>query len=138
MRTKITEEEWAERKAATKERRRVRKRKYKRRQRAENIPFRLWYSAQNRARERRIAFTIKISDVVVPTHCPVLGIELKIAIGVACGQPNSPSLDRIDNKYGYIPGNVVVMSNRANKLKGDATAEELRKVAAWASANQLD
>ena len=35
-----------------------------------------------------------------------------------------PSIDRIDNTKGYVPGNVIVMSHRANKLKGDATKEE--------------
>lgn len=78
-----------------------------------------------------------MSDVIVPARCPVLGVELKVATGAPCGQFNSPSLDRMDNTLGYVPGNVAVISNRANKLKSDATAEELRKVADWVAENEF-
>jgi hypothetical protein len=37
--------------------------------------------------------------------------------------------DIIDNSQGYIPGNVILISRRANRLKGDATPDELQKLA---------
>lgn len=39
--------------------------------------------------------------------------------------PNSPSLDKFKPALGYMPGNIAVISFRANQLKGDATLEEL-------------
>jgi hypothetical protein len=45
-------------------------------------------------------------------------------------EPNSPSLDRIDNTKGYVPGNVWVISWRANDLKRNATLEELKLLVA--------
>lgn len=68
-------------------------------------------------------FSLTADDIEIPTHCPVLGIELSVASRGHCD--GSPSLDRIDNSKGYVPGNVIVISNRANKLKGDATLDEL-------------
>ena len=37
----------------------------------------MWHSAKNRAR-KEILFTITPDDIVVPTHCPVLGIPIFI------------------------------------------------------------
>jgi hypothetical protein len=40
----------------------------------------------------------------------------------------SPSLDRIVPELGYVKGNVRVISDRANRIKRDATLEELRAI----------
>lgn len=45
--------------------------------------------------------------------------------------PNAYSLDRIDNKQGYVRGNIVVMSYRANRLKNDATEKDLEALLNW-------
>lgn len=58
--------------------------------------------------------------MVIPDVCPVLGTPMV-----------SPSLDRKNNDLGYIKGNVVVMSRRANCLKNDATVEEMRLILAY-------
>ena len=39
------------------------------------------------------------------------------------------SFDRIYPKKAYIKGNIVVVSNKANRIKTDATVDEIRKVA---------
>ena len=41
------------------------------------------------------------------------------------------SLDRADNSRGYVKGNVVVISWRANDLKSNGSADELEAVAAY-------
>ena len=66
---------------------------------------------------------------VFPETCPVLGIHLEYGRGKV--SPTSPSLDRFDNTLPYQPGNVTIISHRANWLKGDATYDELQKVAKW-------
>ena len=45
--------------------------------------------------------------------------------------PGSPTLDRIVPSLGYVPGNVVVISHKANSIKSNATAAEIRAVADW-------
>lgn len=83
-------------------------------------------SARGRAKKKNIEFSITIADVNIPTHCPILGYELKMNDGRH--KYNSYSLDRIDNSKGYVPGNIHVISFRANTMKGDASLEELEKL----------
>jgi hypothetical protein len=78
------------------------------------------------AKKRGLEFSVtKENFLPLPTHCPVLNVELDYS---GAGTWNAASIDRTDCSKGYIPGNVVIMSKRANMLKNDATAEELRKV----------
>jgi hypothetical protein len=74
-------------------------------------------------------FTITEDDLDWPTHCPVLPwIELHYP-GHYRHDPAGASLDRIDREKGYVPGNVRVISLRANLLRKDITYKELRALA---------
>ena len=89
--------------------------------------------ARSRAKTLGIPFTIKKEDLFLPKHCPVLGVRLSPNIsrtGKNHGQPspNSPSLDRIIPHLGYIPGNVIIISQRANTIKHNATPDEILAV----------
>lgn len=86
----------------------------------------LYRTAKNRAKRLSWDFTITLRDVVIPIRCPVLGIVL--TRGAGHGRDSSPSLDRWDTSKGYVPGNVWVISWRANRLKNDATIEELEAI----------
>jgi len=104
---------------------------------AKNPVARLLAYARRSAGVRGLVFQITLNDITpLPVKCPVLGIPLDYA---AFDGPkkkarfNSPSVDRIDNMKGYIPGNVVVISWRANRLKSDGTPEELMRVARYAT-----
>ncbi len=61
--------------------------------------------------------------------CPALGVKMEIAKLYANDSNYSPSFDRIDPKKGYTKNNIVIVSNRANRIKSDATVNEIRKVA---------
>ena len=82
---------------------------------------------KQRAKEKGLEFNLDISDILIPTHCPYLGIELKV-IGKQLTD-NSPSLDRIDNTKGYIKGNVEIISQLANRCKSDLSIDQLRSFA---------
>jgi hypothetical protein len=93
--------------------------------------YQLWFRARLRAAERNIPFNIEISDIVIPATCPVLGVPLWINRDKHGATPNSPTLDRLIPRLGYVKGNVCVISHRANVIKSDASAAELRRVASW-------
>ncbi len=89
----------------------------------------MWWSAKRRARDTGCAFTIKHTDIVIPERCPVLDIPLIKGTGRIID--NSPSLDKLIPELGYVPGNIAVISNRANIIKSNANSEELRRVYEW-------
>ncbi len=93
---------------------------------------RMFEGAARRATANGISFYIGIEDIPIPDRCPVLGIILRPTEPGTGRNNHAPSIERIDSRIGYVRGNVLVVSWRANKIKGDATAEELRKVADWA------
>ncbi len=78
--------------------------------------------AKRRAKKFNLDFNINTGDIIIPKVCPVLGIPLFIGNGKICD--NSPTLDRIDNTKGYVKGNVMVISFKANSLKKNGTAQE--------------
>jgi hypothetical protein len=80
-------------------------------------------NSRQSAKRRGLEHTITLDDIRIPTHCPVLGYRLQGGEGLR--HHASPSLDRIDTSKGYVPGNVWVISWRANNLKADATTDEL-------------
>ncbi len=82
--------------------------------------------AKKRAKERELEFSLIETDIIIPKYCPALGVKMEVSKGRSF--KNSPTLDRIDNRYGYTKENVVVISHRANTIKNDATIEELRKI----------
>ena len=97
---------------------------------------RLFRTSKKSAKKRGIDFTIKITDILIPDFCPVLGIRLhykdknkQVSIRGKC--PNSPSIDRIDNSKGYEKGNVRVISWRANWLKTDSSYVDYMRVFAF-------
>jgi hypothetical protein len=90
----------------------------------------IWEGAKKRAKENDVVFTLALDDIPqIPTRCPVLGIEIR-ANTKAGPLDSSPSIDRITASLGYVPGNVRIISNRANRLRSDATSHELRLLAA--------
>jgi hypothetical protein len=90
----------------------------------------VWYAAKRRAKQHNIIFTITKQDIIdvspIDNRCPILGIILEF--GNKTVQDNSPSLDRLIPHLGYVPGNIALISHRANRIKNDATVDELEKV----------
>lgn len=131
----------------TKEQTREQNRKYHEKHRAERLAYmrglrwkretgaewqvwarrKLLADARRRATAKGLPFGISLDDIDAPTVCPALGLCLTWRSTERCD--TSPTLDRIDNTRGYVPGNVWVVSWRANRIKSNATPNELRRIA---------
>jgi hypothetical protein len=86
--------------------------------------YKLLHAAKARAKRDGFPCTIEESDITIPDVCPVLGIPLKRGVGASTEA--SPTLDKLIPALGYVRGNVRVISFRANRLKNDATLDELK------------
>lgn len=83
-------------------------------------------AAKRRAKSQGVPFNLEPDDIVFPEICPVLGIPILFSDGGRTD--NTPSIDRIVPKDGYVKGNIRMISWRANRLKNDASLEELEKL----------
>lgn len=97
---------------------------------AENYVKQRMSSIKARAKRNGLEFNLTIEDFVIPDVCPVLGIPMDKSRREDMHE-HSASLDRINNNKGYVKGNVMWMSRKANTMKNNATNEELMKVALY-------
>ena len=67
----------------------------------------------------------------VPTHCPILGLRLNwgpTRPGQRTAQFDSPSLDRINPRLGYIPSNTRIVSFLGNSAKAGLSDRQFRRM----------
>jgi hypothetical protein len=100
--------------------------RYRKQRKKRHVAVDMLQGARARARRGGYPCTITVHDIVIPEFCPLLGIKLERGAGVGNKGAGSPSLDKIIPTLGYVPGNVWVISHRANALKGNATLQELQ------------
>src|SRR5262249_20163000 len=96
--------------------------------RQNNRELRMLHKARERAKREGLPCTITIDDIVIPEMCPVFGLPL---VWSDEPMPDKPTLDRIIPTLGHVPGNVVVISFRANRIKNNATLTELKQLVTW-------
>ena len=87
----------------------------------------LLMKAKERADKCRVPITIDHTDIIIPKKCPVLGIRL--VRNKKQQLDNSATIDRIKPQLGYVKGNIWVISQRANRIKNNATLNELELIA---------
>lgn len=106
------------------------------RRRAKNTAEFIIGALRSNAKKRGQEFAISAKDILpLPTHCPVLGMKLDYSGSGKKDRSDWPSVDRLNSTVGYLPGNVAVISYRANRMKCNATTEEVRMLLAWMEKN---
>ena len=84
----------------------------------------LWYRAKESSKIRNKEFNLEVEDIIIPTHCPYLGVQLLLGIDDH-NSPNYFSIDRIDSSKGYVKGNIQIISRLANTMKNGASIDQL-------------
>lgn len=84
-----------------------------------------------RATERGLSFdlTEEYLKSIWTDTCPVFGTPLNIE--ALKGDLQHAQLDKVVPALGYVQGNVVWLSQRANRIKDDATLEDLERLITW-------
>jgi len=87
-------------------------------------------NAHTRVRNTTIPFSLTLDylhtlakDIMV---CPILKLPLQYAGGKLCDR--SASLDRFIPDLGYVPGNVWIICDKANRMKSDADPNDIERV----------
>jgi len=84
-------------------------------------------ASKQRAKLKGLEHTLTLEQLIniypKDNKCPVFGTDLQF--GDAGFRDHSPSIDKIDHNKGYTLDNVQILSWRANRLKVDATIQEL-------------
>ena len=91
--------------------------------------------ARYRAEKGNLPFNLIVQDITdawpKDDYCPALRIPLKIRRGNKTITNNSPNLDRIIPRLGYVKGNIAVVSRLANQIMSSARPSEVIKVGKW-------
>lgn len=88
------------------------------------------HNIKTRAKKQGVPFELTAEDLVTPEFCPVLGIRLERSTNPKGGVTDcAPTVDRLIPELGYIKGNIIIVSHKANRIKNNATVEELETVA---------
>ena len=82
------------------------------------------------AKAHGVEWNIRFQEVEWNDYCPVLDIKLNW-FNEGRAKDNTPSFDRTDPDKGYVTGNVVIMSWKANRFKNNATKEDIKALSEY-------
>lgn len=96
----------------------------------DQIKYQALVNIRERSRRRGYKTDLELEDLPILTKvCPVLGILYKR--GSLKDKDASPSIDRKNSNLPYLKkykDNLVFISHKANRIKSDASIEELKKI----------
>ena len=90
---------------------------------------RYYLNAKHRATRENVPFSLVLQDLIdIATDvCPILHTPFvwgSAKLGKGKTRPDTPTLDRVLPELGYVRGNVVFLSYRANRIKDNGTMQE--------------
>ena len=99
--------------------------------------------ATGRAKNKNISYDSKstllnfilLSDIHQCSYCRKL-LNYGIGNGKSKERDDSPSIDRVDNNYGYVINNIAIICFRCNSNKSNLTINEVRNMLYYMEYNQ--
>lgn len=86
-------------------------------------------TAKVRADKQGVPFDLTLEDVMVLGDvCALSGLPFEITNSPGHPCPYSPSLDRVKPQLGYVRGNIRLILNALNAMKGAGTDDDMRKI----------
>lgn len=86
-----------------------------------------------RAKKYNLEFNLELSDIVLPEVCPVFNHPF-----IYGDVDWTYSIDRRDCSKGYVKGNIFIISNKANRIKNNASLEDLELLVKYLRACEVD
>lgn len=102
-----------------------------------NRPRLLYIALRQRAAKRNIPFELtykEFGEIRAAQHCPICSVqfhELRTVDMANRVHPAARTIDRFDSSGPYSRANCTCLCARCNALKGEGTAEEHDRIAAW-------
>lgn len=93
------------------------------------IVAQLYYMSRKRAKQKSVEHTITKDDIKLVHICPIRNVTMSRSTGKF--NNDSYTLDRVDSSRGYVPGNVRVISWKANNLKSDLSVGDIVRLLAY-------
>ena len=90
------------------------------------------YNIRDRAKQIGVICTLTLADIIIPLNCPVF--HRPFVYGTGWANDWSPTIDRIVPVLGYVPGNIQIISFKANTMKSNATPAEQLLFSTWLQA----
>jgi hypothetical protein len=91
------------------------------------------YQSKYRAKEKDLPYDLTYEHLasIATDMCPVFKTPFVWGRYTKERNPQTPSLDRVIPELGYVQGNVVFISDMANRIKQEFTENEMYAVADW-------
>ena len=92
--------------------------------------YKRFHARKHHAKKYNIPFnlTLEYIESIAPDCCPIFDTPLSWCVQGQSHSDNSPTIDRIIPELGYIVGNVIWLSNRANRIKNGGTMSEHKAI----------
>ena len=93
------------------------------------------YRMKKVGRKHECTITAQYIRSITPDVCPIFGTKFVFKGRKVCSE--SATLDRLVPELGYVPGNIAVISMKANQIKNAYGSEDILKVGKWLKSRGL-